>query len=71
MLAERLDSLDPASDLPALARGQLSGLRTLCREALKRNLDPMTTAHLQDVLARISLALNKMRLVEGAVADSR
>jgi hypothetical protein len=63
LLATRLDSQDSASDMPALARGQLTELRRLCSEALKRNLDATTTAHLDDVVARIDLALNKVKVV--------
>jgi len=62
LLGERLDSVDPASDLPALARGELSALRQSCREAAKRNLDATTALHLEDITSRINLALNKLRV---------
>jgi hypothetical protein len=70
LLAARLDSPDPASDVPALARGQLDELRRLCREALKRNLDSTTALHLDDVVARIDFALNKLKVVDAAGAGT-
>jgi len=68
LLAARLDSPDPASDMPALARGQLDEVRQLCRETLKRNLDPTTTLHLDDVVARIDLTLERVKVVGTAAA---
>jgi len=71
VLAARLDSADPASDMPALARGQLSEIRTRCREALKRNPDPTTSLHLLDAVARVGLALNQVKVVQSGSQGGR
>ena len=64
LLAERMDSSDNASDLPALARGELVSLRSMCGKALGRRTNRTTTLHIGDVMARINLALEKVKVVE-------
>jgi hypothetical protein len=64
LLAERLDSKDRTSDLPGLARGELTALRGMCGRALAAKTDPATRLHLEDVVARIELAFEKDWVVE-------
>jgi len=66
LLAAQLESRDPASDLPALARGELNALRQQCRAALKQKLDPTTSLHCDDVVARINLAFNRVNVAAAA-----
>jgi hypothetical protein len=70
LLAERLDADDPASDLPALARGELTELRARCHTALEAEPDTTTRRHLEDVSSRIGLALDKVR-IEGEVRTAK
>ncbi|MHC4974992.1 MAG: zinc-dependent metalloprotease [Planctomycetota bacterium] len=46
------------SDLPALARAELAAILEMCQEALGRNTDAMTQAHLMDIAAKIRLAFD-------------
>lgn len=62
LLARRLDSKDPASDMPSLARGELEDLLARCGEALETGPDATTSRHLRDVAARIKLALDTVRV---------
>jgi hypothetical protein len=66
LLAERLVSDDPASDLPALARGELTDLLASSQTALERGPDRTTQRHLQDIQARIELALERVMVQEAA-----
>jgi hypothetical protein len=61
-LAAALDSDDSASDMPALARGELAALLDRCHEALSQEPDETTRRHLIDVAARIKLALEKVKV---------
>jgi len=65
-LAAGLDSNDPASDLPALARGELTRLRERCAAALAGDTDETTRRHLMDISARIRLALETVKLADDA-----
>jgi hypothetical protein len=62
LLAARLDSADTASDMPALARGELTNLLSRCEEGQKSGADETTAHHLQDIGARIKLALEKVKV---------
>ena len=62
LLAQRLESKDPASDMPSLARGELEDLLSRCGEALEAGPDATTERHLRDVAARIKLALDQVRI---------
>jgi len=62
LLAERLDSADTASDMPALARGELTSLLARCEESRQSGADETTARHLQDIAARIKLALEKVKV---------
>jgi len=62
MLAQRLESKDPASDMPSLARGELEDLLTRCDTALEAGPDSTTSRHLDDVAARIKRALDTVRV---------
>lgn len=64
LLADQIEKEHDASDLPALARGELIAIRALSTRALERNVDRLTTLHLEDVVARINLALRKVKVVE-------
>lgn len=68
VLADRLDSDDPGSDMPALARGELT--RLLARAEDTAAGDEMTARHLQDVAARIRMALEKIMVEERATAPA-
>jgi hypothetical protein len=50
-----------ASDLRALARNQLTDLRTSVRSAQARSTDRVAQAHLQDIAERITAALEPNR----------
>jgi len=58
LLAERLASEDAASDLPALARGELNSLLAELVVAFDRAGGRTTRLHLEDVAARIRAALD-------------
>lgn len=62
LLAQRLDSTDPASDMASLARGELEDLLARCAEALETDPNATTARHLRDVTGRITLALDKVRV---------
>ncbi len=62
LLSERMDSDDMASDMPALARGELMRVMEAAELGLEQNPDPTTAGHLQDVMARVRLALDKVRV---------
>jgi hypothetical protein len=66
LLAERLESDDLASDMPALARGELLLLLSRCERGLQAGPDETTSRHLQDISARIKLALEKVKVERGA-----
>jgi hypothetical protein len=57
-----LDSEDPASDLPAIARTQLEWLADRCASQAPTGTDRMTQRHLEDAAARIRLALDKVKV---------
>ena len=62
LLAARLQTADSASDMPALARGELTRLLAQSKQTLARNPEQTTARHLQDVGARIKLALETIRV---------
>jgi hypothetical protein len=64
LLAERIESKYNASDLPALARGELAALHAVGGRALGNRTDRLTALHVEDVVARISLALEQVKVVE-------
>jgi hypothetical protein len=70
MLAQRLESKDPASDMPSLARGELEDLLTRCNTALGAGPDSTTSRHLDDVAARIKLALDTIRVETNSKPDA-
>jgi len=63
LLTQRLESKDPASDLPALARGELTDLKKFCDQGMQHTGDETTRYHLGEISARIGRALDKV-LVE-------
>ena len=70
LLARRLESNDPASDMPSLARAELDGLLSRCGRALETGPDSTTARHLDDVAARIKLALDTVRVETKATPDA-
>jgi hypothetical protein len=66
-LADALDSDDTASDVPALARGEMMALLARVEGGLEGGPDETTARHLGDIAARIKLSLEKIK-VEGAPA---
>jgi hypothetical protein len=62
LLTEGLASDELDSDLAAVARAQLETIRQRAREALGHEPDPATAAHLQDIDARITLAIDHVFL---------
>ncbi|MBD3869490.1 MAG: zinc-dependent metalloprotease [Acidobacteria bacterium] len=72
LLAGMLESKDPASDLPALARGELTRLHADCAKYASAAANETTTRHLDDVAARIRMALDKIKvLTTGATPPAR
>ena len=67
LLARRLESTDPASDMPSLARGELEDLLSRCGDALETDPDVTTARHLDDVMARVKLALDDDGQVGGMI----
>ena len=57
-----LSSLPQLSDMPALARGELTALLASCEEGAGRGPDDITRRHLNDIAARIRLVLEKIRV---------
>ena len=62
VLVRGLDSNEPSSDLPALARGQLTDLASKCASLASAGADVATTRHLEDIAARIRLGLDKVKV---------
>ena len=62
LLTGMLESKDPASDLPALARGELALLHADCAKYASAAANGTTRRHLEDVAARIKMALEKMNV---------
>jgi hypothetical protein len=70
LLAERLESTDPASDMPALARGELERIVERCGNALASGPDATTADHLRDIDARAEMALDRVRVESRERDDS-
>ncbi len=62
LLAGKLESKDAGSDLPALARSELARLHADCVEYATAAANPTTRRHMEDVAARIKMALEKMQV---------
>jgi hypothetical protein len=60
LLVQRLESTDNASDMPALARGELMQILSRSGETAETAADDTTKRHLNDIEARIDLALEKV-----------
>jgi hypothetical protein len=58
LLISQLQTGQSSSDLPALARAELWGLRLRIEPLVTRALDPVAKAHLAQLLAVIKLALD-------------
>ena len=58
ILVSKLEKDNAASDLPALARGELKVILQAVRDNLDSTMDKMTLVHLQDLDARIQRALD-------------
>ena len=65
-LTAALESADSASDVPALARGELIDLLEQVQGSME-GADVTTSRHLSDIAARIQLSLNRVK-VEGWVS---
>ena len=63
LLAGMLESKDPASDLPALARGELNLLHADCVKYASAAANSTTSRHLEDVAARIRMTLDKIKVL--------
>jgi hypothetical protein len=70
-LVSRLSSADVASDMPALARGELASLRDRIEAALEGGPDETTARHLREVAAEIDRNLEQVQLVEKPADPSR
>jgi hypothetical protein len=62
LLVGGLDSNDPLSDLPALARAELTGLAGRSEKGAAAAGDDATARHLADMAARIRVALDKVKV---------
>ena len=62
LLAGKLESKDPGSDMPALARGELARLHADCVKYGSAAGNETTRRHLEDVAARIKMALEKIKV---------
>jgi hypothetical protein len=70
LLAGRLESKDPASDMPALARAELESLLSRASKALEAGPDSTTARHLNDAAARIRMALDTVRVETKATPNA-
>jgi len=64
LLAGRLESTDTASDMAALARYELNDLLVKCEKSGGEGQDLATARHIQDIAARITMALERVQIVE-------
>ncbi len=64
LLALRLESDDTASDMAALARYELSDLLARCEKSGGAGQDLATDRHIQDMAARITMALERVQIVK-------
>lgn len=71
LLADGVDSSDSASDVAALARGELIDLRERIRGVAGDGVDATTRRHLDDVVARIELVLEKVRVQPKTTTGAR
>ncbi len=62
LLAGMLEAKDPGSDMPALARGELTRLHADCVQYGSAAANETTRRHLEDVAARIKMALEKIQV---------
>jgi len=69
LLAGKLESEDPASDLPALARGELVRLQETCSKYASTAADEVTSRHLEDVAAQMKMALEQVK-VQGSTGGN-
>jgi hypothetical protein len=66
LLASRLESADAGSDMPALARGELTWVRGRVEKALGNRPDEVSRRHLSDIAARIDMTLEAMLVRQNA-----